>query len=65
MFNYWGKDSQAHFSSLIQLFSNEKKTTQNFIFFSFTFQHVFYVQVWNPDQPGDINEATVGRLFII
>jgi hypothetical protein len=29
--------------------------------FFFTFQHVFYLQVWNRDQPGDTNKATAGK----
>jgi hypothetical protein len=66
MFNNWGIDSQAHISSWIRLFSDEKKA-QNFqssTLFFLTFQHVFYIQVWNPDQPGDTNEATAGKIFI-
>ena len=49
------------------LFSNGKKklTISNRAHFFFTLQHVFYLKVWNPDQPGDANEATAGKIFII
>ena len=64
MFNNRGIYSQAHFSSWMRLFSKDKQSqnVQSSTLF-LTFQHVFYLQVWNPDQTGDTTEATAGRIF--